>query len=185
MTPDMTKKTPVPKRVLNSVQRNVAVLVELLKAEGIAPEVDYEVKYRPVISFTIATGKGTFERAFFCLFVYHDVIYSYARIGGKIKKSMRRTMCEYVVRANADEFDPGEFLLDMKDGTLNVYSYCDHRLLREDPATALRVLFRNQCADVAIHGRWIDAVVKGEVEPGKAIVNAHRGVMRYYKKDEF
>jgi hypothetical protein len=49
----------------------------------------------------------------------------------------------------------------------------------------LRVLFRNQCADVAIHGRWIDAVVKGEVEPGKAIVNAHRGVMRYYKKDEF
>ena len=25
-------------------------------------------------------------------------------------------------------------------------------------------------------------VVKGEVEPGKAIVNAHRGVMRYYKK---
>ena len=33
MTPDMTKKTPIPKRVLNSVQRNVAVLVELLKAE--------------------------------------------------------------------------------------------------------------------------------------------------------
>ena len=94
-------------------------------------------------------------------------------------------MCEYVVRANADEFDPGEFLLDMKDGALSVLSYCDYRLLREDPATALRVLFRNQCADVAIHGRWIDAVVKGEVEPGKAIVNAHRGVMRYYKKDEF
>ena len=185
MKPDKTKEMPIPKRVLTSVQRNVAVLVELLKAEGIAPEVDYEVKYRPVISFAVATGDGTFERAFFCLFVYHDVIYSYARIGGKIRKSMRRAMCEYVVRANADEFDPGEFLLDMKDGTLNVYSYCDHRLLREDPATALRVLFRNQCADVAIHGRWIYAVVKGEVEPGKAIVNAHRGVMRYYKKDEF
>ena len=28
-------------------------------------------------------------------------------------------------------------------------------------------------------------VVKGEVEPGKTIVNAHRGIMRYYKKYEF
>ena len=108
MKPDKTKEMPIPKRVLTSVQRNVAVLVELLKAEGIAPEVDYEVKYRPVISFAVATGDGTFERAFFCLFVYHDVIYSYARIGGKIRKSMRRAMCEYVVRANADEFDPGD-----------------------------------------------------------------------------
>ena len=185
MKPDKTKEMPIPKRVLTSVQRNVVVLVDLLKAEGIAPEVDYEVKYRPVISFAVAMGEGTFERAFFCLFVYHDVINSYARIGECIKKSMRRTMCEYVVRANADEFDPGEFLLDMKDGALNVHSCCDGRLLREDPATALRVLFRNQCADVAIHGRRIEAVVKGEIEPGRAIVNAHRDVMRRCKNGEF
>ena len=185
MKSDKTKEMHIPKRVLNSVQRNVAVLVDLLKAEGITPEVDYEVKYRPVVSFPIAMGGRKFERAFLFFFVDHDVIYSYARIGSNIKKSMRRTMCEYVVRANADEFDPGEFLLDMKDGALSVLSYCDYRLLREDPSTALRVLFRNQCADVAIHGRRIEAVVKGEVAPGKALVNAHRDIMRYYKKDEF
>ena len=30
----------IPKRVLSGVQRNVAILVDLLKAEGITPEVD-------------------------------------------------------------------------------------------------------------------------------------------------
>lgn len=48
MTPGKTKEMPVPKRVLTSVQRNVVVRVDLFKAEGIAPEVDYEVKYRHV-----------------------------------------------------------------------------------------------------------------------------------------
>ena len=43
MKSDKTKEMHIPKRVLNSVQRNVAVLVDLLKAEGITPEVDYEV----------------------------------------------------------------------------------------------------------------------------------------------
>ena len=31
MTPDKTKEMPIPKRVLTSVRRNVAVLVDLLK----------------------------------------------------------------------------------------------------------------------------------------------------------
>lgn len=58
MMPDKTKEIPIPKRVLTSVQRNVVVLVDLLNAEGIAPEVDDEVKYRPVISFAVAMGDG-------------------------------------------------------------------------------------------------------------------------------
>ena len=122
----------IPKRVLSGVQRNVAILVDLLKAEGITPEVDYEVKYRPVITFSIVMGEGRYERAFFCFFVYHDIVYSHVRLGDSIKKSMRRTMCEYVVRANADQYDPGDFLLCMDDGALDVHTYCNKRLLRED-----------------------------------------------------
>jgi len=179
------KEMPIPKRVLNGVQRNVAILVDLLKAEGITPEVDYEVKYRPVITFSVVLGEGRYERAFFCFFVYHDIVFSYARLGDNIKKSMRRTMCEYVVRANADQYDPGDFLLCMDDGALDVYTDCNKRLLREDHATALRILLRNQCADIAVHGRWIEAVVNGEMEPVKAIAKAHKGIMKYYEKDEF
>lgn len=179
------KEMPIPKRVLNGVQRNVAILVDLLKAEGITPEVDYEVKYRPVITFSVVLGEGRYERAFFCFFVYHDIVFSYARLGDNIKKSMRRTMCEYVVRANADQYDPGDFLLCMDDGALDVYTDCNKRLLREDHATALRILLRNQCADIAVHGRWIEAVVNGEMEPVKAIARAHKGIMKYYEKDEF